>query len=112
MFSFLLARESPASATLGVSQVSVDGLKKFTREFPAQFSQYARHEAEALLDPQQAPMMIAAVLAHNIQDYKGHYAINEGTLAYSFNPDVPGKSGKNRLQARLKGIIRLCKCEF
>ncbi|MBI2811358.1 MAG: hypothetical protein HYX67_11080 [Candidatus Melainabacteria bacterium] len=88
-------KDRPAgAATLGVSQVSLDGVKKFEGEFPSQMAQYAGHEAEALLDPRQAPMIIAAVLAHNIRDYKGHYAINERTLAYSFNPDVPGEKGK------------------
>lgn len=88
-------KDRPAgAATLGVSQISLDGVKKFEGEFPSQMAQYAGREAEALLDPRQAPMMIAAVLAHNIRDYKGHYAINEGTLAYSFNPDVPGEKGK------------------
>ncbi len=84
----------PGEATLGVSQVSIDGVKKFEGEFPSQMSRYHGREAEALLDSNQAPMMIAAVLAHNIKDYKGHYPINEGTLAYSFNPDVPGEKGK------------------
>lgn len=82
------------AATLGISQVSVDGVKKFVREFPTQMGAYAGHEAESLLNPKLAPMMIAAVLAHNIRDYKGHYPINERTLAYSFNPDVPGEKGK------------------
>lgn len=81
-------------ATLGVSQVSLDGVKKFEIEFPEQMGRYSSRESQALLNPIEAPMMIAAVLAHNIKNYKGHYPINEGTLAYSFNPDVPGEKGK------------------
>jgi hypothetical protein len=81
-------------ATLGVSQVSVDGVRKFETEFPEQMGRYVGREAEALLNPIEAPMMVAAVLAHNIKCYRGHYPINEGTLAYSFNPDVSGEKGK------------------
>lgn len=91
------------AATLGMSQVSIDGVKKFEGEFPSQMSQYSDREAEALLNPHEAPTMIAAVLAHNIQDYKVHYPINERTLAYSFNPDVPdGKSKKPPTDETLK----------
>lgn len=81
-------------ATLGVSQVSLDGVRKFEIEFPEQMARYVGREAEALLNPIEAPMMVAAVLAHNIKCYRGHYPINEGTLAYSFNPDVSGEKGK------------------
>lgn len=81
-------------ATLGVSQVSIDGVRKFEIEFPEQMARYVGREAEALLNPIEAPMMVAAVLAHNIKCYRGHYPINEGTLAYSFNPDVSGEKGK------------------
>lgn len=93
-FQYPFHERNPGSATLGVSQVSLDGVKKFEKEFPLQMGKFKGHEAEALLDAKNAPMIIAAVLAHNIRDYTGHYPINEQTLAYSFNPDVPGEKGK------------------
>lgn len=93
-FQYPFHERNPGSATLGVSQVSLDGVKKFEKEFPLQMGKFKGHEADALLDPKNAPMIIAAVLAHNIRDYTGHYPINERTLAYSFNPDVPGEKGK------------------
>lgn len=93
-FQYPFHERNPGSATLGVSQVSLDGVKKFEKEFQLQMGKFKGHEADALLDPKNAPMIIAAVLAHNIRDYTGHYPINERTLAYSFNPDVPGENGK------------------
>jgi len=93
-YQYPFHERTPGSATLGVSQVSLDGVQKFENEFPLQMGKFKGHEGEALLDPKNAPMIIAAVLAHNIRDYTGHYPINERTLAYSFNPDVPGEKGK------------------
>jgi len=59
-------------ATLGYSQVSIAGVEKFEKEQPTQMAQYAGREKDALLNPTQAPMMVAAVLCHNLEMYKRH----------------------------------------
>lgn len=85
-------------ATLGYSQVSAGGVEKFEQEYPRQMSQFAGKETNSLLDPSQAPIMVAAVLCHNLEMYKRHNVpISEKALAYGFNPDVSENGKKQTL---------------
>ena len=72
--------------TLGVTQISTQGIFERQAEFPKQFN-FKGHEQKALLEPENAPLIIAATLAHNIEMYQRHkIAITEESLAYSYNP--------------------------
>lgn len=74
-------------ATLGFSQLSMNGVTKRANEYPDQIGRFKGREAEALLDPQNTPILVAATLAHNLEMYRRHdIPITEETLAYSYNP--------------------------
>lgn len=50
---------------------------------------------ESLSNPQELPLLVAANLAHNVGMYnRNHYPINEQTLGYGFNPDLPPQKPK------------------
>jgi hypothetical protein len=81
-------------ATLGMSQISPAGVRKFEHKYPqlkeflAQKG-YAGHEEKALLDPECVPMIVAAKTASLIDDMKKHHVpITQESLAYAYNPDV------------------------
>lgn len=82
-------------ATLGFSQISENGVRKLSEEFP-QLRDYLTksgyppgQELKALTDPNVAPALIAANLAHTAKMYENNgVAINQQTLGYGFNPDV------------------------
>jgi len=82
-------------ATLGYSQISVDGVRKLSREFP-QVKEYLTkhgyppgHELKALTDPKIAPILIAGNMAHTAKMYENHgVPVTEQSLAYGFNPDI------------------------
>jgi len=85
-------------ATLGVSQVSPKGIDDMAKEFPEQMSKYVGKEVHTLLDPKEAPMLVAANLAHNIEMYRRHgIPISSESLAYGFNPREKGPDGKTIL---------------
>lgn len=82
-------------ATLGMTQISPKGIDDMAKEFPAQMSKYTGKEVQTLLDPKEAPMLIAANLAHNIEMYKRHeVSITPESLAYGFNPSEKDAAGK------------------
>jgi len=82
-------------ATLGYSQISVEGVRKLSREFP-QVKEYLTkhgyppgHELKALADPKIAPILIAGNMAHTAKMYENHgVPVSEQSLAYGFNPDI------------------------
>lgn len=72
--------------TLGITQISTQGIFERQAEFPKQVN-FKGHEQKALLEPKNAPVIVAATLAHNIEMYQRHKVpITEQTLAYSYNP--------------------------
>ncbi|HEY9784809.1 MAG TPA: hypothetical protein V6D17_05355 [Candidatus Obscuribacterales bacterium] len=72
--------------TLGIEQLSTKGVKDREAEYPKQVN-FKGHEEQALLDPANAPTLVAATLAHNIEMYRRHHVpITEESLAYSYNP--------------------------
>lgn len=87
-------------ATLGYSQLSQNSIIKRSTEFP-QLAEYLTNrgyppgsELKVLEDPQMAPVLVAANMAHNIRMYQRHsIPINERTLAYGFNPDQSNSDG-------------------
>lgn len=80
---------STNTLTLGFTQLSTKGVYERQAEFPTQVN-FRGHERDALLRPENAPLLVAATLAHNIEMYRRHHVpINEQTLAYGYNP--PGK---------------------
>jgi hypothetical protein len=95
--------------TLGFSQQSPDGVRNMARILEEDMkagkreknplSQYLHMTDQqlttALEDPKQAPLFVAANLASNARMYERHnYPINEHTLGYGFNPDLPDRTGK------------------
>ncbi|HEY9869859.1 MAG TPA: hypothetical protein V6D08_11890, partial [Candidatus Obscuribacterales bacterium] len=95
--------------TLGFSQQSPDGLRNMAQILEQDMkagkrennplSQYLhmtdQQLATALEDPKQAPLFVAANLASNARMYERHnYPLNELTLGYGFNPDLPDRTGK------------------
>lgn len=91
--------------TIGLTQISTKGVTDREREYPHQVN-FKGHEEQALMDPANAPILVAATLAHNIEMYVRHHVpITEQSLAYSYNP-----SNKNRIlptDADLKGSIHV-----
>lgn len=84
-------------ATLGLSQISPKGIREFEQKYP-QFKQFLEskgytgrgHEIAALLDPECAPMIVAAKTASIVEDMQKH-GIKSPTaaqIAYAYNPDV------------------------
>lgn len=89
---------NPDDATVGYSQISINGVKAREAEFPDQLDQFKGNELHALEDPKAAPLLIAATLAHNIKMYQNHrIPVTEQSLAYSYNPDVKDQGGHNKL---------------
>lgn len=105
-------------ATLGISQISPKGIGEFERKYP-QFKQFLEskgytgpgHEIAALLDPECAPMIVAAKTASIVEDMQKH-GIQKPTseqIAYAYNPDVysysnghGGREYKSLYQAQIK----------
>lgn len=82
-----LPKRSGSDATLGDSQLSVNAVIKRAEEYPEQIGQFKGHEVEALLNPKNAPLLVAATLVHNLEMYKRHgVPITQQTLGYSYNP--------------------------
>ena len=82
-----LPKRPANDATLGYSQLSVNAVMKRGAEYPEQFSSFKGHEVRALLEPQNAPILVAATLVHNLEMYQRHkIPITQSTLAYSYNP--------------------------
>ena len=74
-------------ATLGFSQLSMNGVTKRATEYPDQIGKFKGRESDALLDPKNTPILVAATLAHNLEMYQRHdIPITEEALAYSYNP--------------------------
>lgn len=85
----------PDDATLGYAQISVNGVRKLSQEFPQVKDCLANHgyppgqELKALTDPKIAPILIAANMAHTAKMYTNHrIPVTEQSLAYGFNPDI------------------------
>lgn len=81
--------------TCGLSQISVNGVKKLSEEFPPLKEYLTKNgyppgkELQALLDPNMAPILIAGNVAHNARMYERHgIPVNQETLSYGYNPDV------------------------
>jgi hypothetical protein len=105
-------------ATLGITQISPKGIGEFEQKYP-QFKQFLEskgytgpgHEIAALLDPECAPMIVAAKTASIVEDMQKH-GIQKPTseqIAYAYNPDVysfsngqGGKEYKALYQAQIK----------
>lgn len=82
--------------TLGMSQITPIGVRKFETQFP-QLKKFLEskgysgpgHEAKALLDPECIPMIVAAKTATIVSQYEKHKVpIDNNTVAYGFNADV------------------------
>ena len=84
-------------ATLGISQISPKGIREFEDRYP-QFKAFLEkkgyvglaHELAALLDPECAPMIVAAKTASIVEDMQKHGIKNPTVeqIAYAYNPDV------------------------
>lgn len=95
------------SHTFGYTQISINAVKLYVLEFPILRQYFERknhvgldYEIRALLDPQCAAMIVAAVCEHHLKLWKGQdnedgvpIPINERTLAYGYNPDVYDVNG-------------------
>jgi hypothetical protein len=95
------------SQTFGYPQVSINAVKLYVMEFPIlrQYCERKKHqgadfEIRALLDPECAAMIAAAVCEHHLKLWKDQnnedgvpIPINEKTLAYGYNPDVYDVNG-------------------
>ncbi|MBZ0189088.1 MAG: hypothetical protein K8F91_22780 [Candidatus Obscuribacterales bacterium] len=84
-------------ATLGISQISPKGVREFEERYP-EFKKFLEnkgytgpgHEVAALLDPECAPIIVAAKTASIMEDMQKH-GLEKPSLeqiAYSYNPDV------------------------
>ena len=84
-------------ATLGLTQISPKGIREFEQKYP-QFKHFLEskgykgpgHEIAALLDPECAPMIVAAKTASIVEDMQKHgiTSPNAKQIAYAYNPDV------------------------
>lgn len=84
--------------TLGFTQLSTKAVRERSQEFPEQLSRYKGHERAALIDPAQAPYLVAATLAHYVKQFqKYNYPINESTLGYAYNPDLRKPDGMKNI---------------
>lgn len=95
------------SHTFGYTQISINAVKLYVLEFPILRQYFERknhvgldYEIRALLDPQCAAMIVAAVCEHHLKLWKGQdnedgvpIPINERSLAYGYNPDVYDVNG-------------------
>lgn len=93
--------------TYGFTQVSINAVKLYILEFPIlrQFLDRKNYmasdrEIRALLDPECAPMIAAAVCEHHLKLWKDQnnedgvpIPINAKSLAYGYNPDVYDVNG-------------------
>jgi len=111
------------TATLGMSQISIKGVREFEERYP-QFKQFlegkgysgpAGHEARALLDPTCVPMIVAAKTASVVDDLeKHHVSVTPETVAYAYNPDVysyPDGHGKQEYKALYQGEVLASKAQ-
>ena len=104
------AADTVSERTIGFPQMSAIGIQSEAQELERQvangertsnpLSNYAHapisEVAKALEDPQNAPLFVAANIAHNVRMYeKNKYPITLITLGYGFNPDLPDSSGKH-----------------
>ncbi len=95
--------------TIGYSQISVKGVQDLAKDFQKEvdkgdrssnpLAKYLKMSNEKILEslsnPQELPLLVAANLAHNVGMYnRNHYPINEQTLGYGFNPDLPPQKPK------------------
>lgn len=72
--------------TLGYAQLSISAVHERETEFSKQVD-FKGHEKAALMDPENAPVLVAATLVHNIEMYRRHQIpITEKSLGYSYNP--------------------------
>lgn len=95
-----LPKRPALDATLGDSQLSINAVVTRAQEYPEQLGPFKNREAEALLNPSLAPLLVAATLAYNIEMYNRHHIpVGEKTLAYSYNPPngriLPDEKGLN-----------------
>ena len=93
--------------TYGFTQISISAVKLYVLEFPIlrQYFERKKHigpnyEIKGLLDPECAPMIVAAVCEHHLKLWKDQnnddgvpIPISEKTLAYGYNPDVYDVNG-------------------
>lgn len=93
--------------TYGFTQISISAVKLYVLEFPIlrQYFERKKHigpnyEIKALLDPECAPMIVAAVCEHHLKLWKDQnnddgvpIPISEKALAYGYNPDVYDVNG-------------------
>jgi hypothetical protein len=90
--------------TIGHSQISLEGVKSLASDFQKEvdrgkrtsnpLNKYLKMNNEQILErlsnQKELPLLIAANLAHNVGMYsRNHYPINQQTLGYGFNPDLP-----------------------
>lgn len=95
--------------TMAVTQITVKGVRNAASELEKEVTEGKRHDnplkkylgmdnrqiLSALHDPKEAPLLVAANLAHNARMYSRHsYPITADTLGYGFNPDLPDPTGK------------------
>lgn len=82
-----LPKRPANDATLGHSQLSINAVLKRAEEYPEQIGKFKGHEVEALLDPKNAPLLVAATLVHNLEMYKRHdVPVTQQSLMHSYNP--------------------------
>lgn len=72
--------------TLGLPQLSIAAVHEREAEYPKQVN-FKGREQEALMDPANTPLLVAATLVHNLEMYQRHHIpITEQSLGYSYNP--------------------------
>lgn len=106
-----IAPDKVAGLTIGFPQMTAVGiqhesleLEKQVAEGKREFNPLARYAhapifnvVKALEDPQNAPLFVAANIAHNARMYEQNkYPITMMTLGYGFNPDLPDPTGKHK----------------
>ncbi|MBZ0185778.1 MAG: hypothetical protein K8F91_05945, partial [Candidatus Obscuribacterales bacterium] len=114
--------------TVGFAQIALDGVRNLSAEFNNEVKTGIRTSnplrklaglpdndlAKAMLKPENLPILVGAVLSHNVQMFNRHKSeveIDPLTLGYSYNPDrVFAKSDKDhehlltKKEAEKKGI--------
>lgn len=91
--------------TIGFTQLSPKAVKERESEFPGLFGAFKNKEVQSLENPQKAPELVAATLAHYVKQFaKYGYPINEETLGYAYNPDLKTKSGQKDIMPTMERL--------
>lgn len=98
-------------ASIGPAQLQVGNIKHLVDKYP-QLQQFCDEPVRTALNPEYAPMFVAAYLADKIAALEQHnrihpdqkIQINAASLSYTYNPDVFSKDGEYRAKTPVEKL--------